>query len=160
MFQHFLRLLDPPVVWMVRIHHSGASFIVAAMHQVPGGIYYEQRTPVVVEVQQPATLGAAFQTAFDAFSVVRDTDMSSMKKTDWPAYVASGMRSTTMFERAYTPICCAALNASNAVVRASCVYPANPELELSTTFNPLSSPEEIGTALLRLARAGVQEAGA
>ena len=83
MFQPFLRLLDPPVVRVVRIHHSGARFIVAAMHQVPGGIYYEQRTPVVVEVHQPATLGAAFQTAFDAFSV-RDMDMSSMKKTDWP----------------------------------------------------------------------------
>ena len=159
MFQPFLRLLDPPVVRMVRIHHSGARFIVAAMHQVPGGIYYEQRTPVVVEVQQPATLGAAFQTAFNAFSV-RDTDMSSMKKADWPAYIASGMRSMAMFEREYTSICCAGLNPSNATVRASRLYPANPELELSTTFNPLSSPEEIGTALLRLARAGVQEAGA
>ena len=64
-----------------------------------------------------------------------------------------------MFERRYTAICCAGLNPSNAVVRASRLYPADPEL-LSTTFDPLSPPEEIGTVLLRLARAGVQGEGA
>ena len=125
------------------------------MHQVPGGVYFEQRGPVVVEVQQPADLGAAFRRAFDVFSV-RDMDMSSVKKSEWPAYIASGMRSMKMFEREYTTICCAGLNPSNAVVRASRMYPANPELELSTTFNPLSPPAEIGAVLLRLARAGVQ----
>ena len=159
MFQSFLRLRDPPVERMVQIYHSGTRFIVAAMHQVPGGMYYEQPGPVVFEVQQPADLGVAFRTAFDAFSL-RDVDMSSMKKSDWPAYIASGLRSMKMFEREYTAICCAGLNPSNAIVRASRLYLADPEMELSITFNPLSHPEEIGTLLLRLARAGVQGTGA
>jgi hypothetical protein len=124
------------------------------MHQVPGGIYYEQPGPVVVDVLQPADLGAAFRTAFDAFSL-RGVDMATRKKSDWPAYIASGLRSMASFEREYTPICCASLNPSNAVVRASRLHPADPGMELSVSFNPLSHPEEIGSALLRLARAEV-----
>lgn len=153
----FLRLRAPPVERMVRVYLSGSRCIVAAMHQVPGGMYYEQADPVVVEVRQPADLGAAFRTAFDAFSV-RDRDMTRMKKSDWPAYIASGVRSMKMFEREYTAICCMGLNPSNAVVRASRSYPPDPALELSVAFNPLSPPGEIGTALLRLAQARVEGA--
>lgn len=147
---------EKPVERLVQIYCSGSRFIVAATHQIPGGMYYEQATPAVVEVRQPADLGAAFRTAFDAFSV-RDRDMSTMKKSDWPAYVASGLRSMKAFEREYTAIQCAGLNPSNAVVRACRLYPADPALELSITFNPLSEADEIGAALLRLARAGSTE---
>ena len=82
-----------------------------------------------------------------------------MKKSDWPAYIASGMPSMKVFEREYTAIRCTGLNPSNAVVRASRPSPTDPGMELSITFNPLSHPEEIGAVLLRLARAGAQGAG-
>lgn len=135
---------------LVQIYCSGSRFIVAAMHQVPGGMYYEQAAPAVIEVREPADLGVAFRTAFDAFSV-RDRDMSSMKKSDWPAYIASGLRSMKAFEREYIAIQCLGLNPSNAVVRACRLHPADPAMELSITFNPLSDADEIGVALLRLA---------
>jgi hypothetical protein len=155
MFASFLRRHAPPVERMVRIYSSGKRFIVAAMHQIPGGMYYEQPGPVVLDVWQPADLGIAFKAAFDAFSL-RYTDMSNMKKSDWPAYSASGLRSMKLFECEYTAICCAGLNPSNAVVRASRQYSTDREMELSITFNPLSQPEEIGTILLRLASASAQ----
>lgn len=155
MLASFLRRRAPSVERMVRIYYSSTRFIVAAMHQIPGGMYYEQPDPLVVEVRQPADLGVAFRAAFDAFSL-QHMDMSNMRKSDWPAFVASGMRSMKLFERDYTPMCCAGLNPSNAVVRACRQYPSDPEMELSITFSPLSQPEEIGSHLLRLASASAR----
>ena len=153
-----LRSLFPsrerPVERVVQIYFSGARFIVAAMHQNNAGICYEQPDPVVVEVRQPADLGAAFRAAFDAFSR-KDRDLSTMRKSDWPAFAASGLRSMKAFEREYTAIQCHGLNPSNAVVRACRVYPADPEMELSIGFNPMLDAEVVGGKLLRLARADV-----
>ena len=77
-----------------------------------------------------------------------------MKKSDWPAFKASGLTSLKAFEREYTAVLCEGLNPSNATVRASRLYPADRDLELSVTFNPLLDAEAVGATLLRLARAG------
>jgi hypothetical protein len=143
---------------MVRVCCSGTRCIVAAMHRNSDGIHYEQADPVLVDVQQPADLGAAFRTAFDAFSL-RDWDRPAAKKSDWPAYLASGLPSMKAFEREYAAILCEGLDASNAVVRASRVYPGDRELELSISFNPLLDAGEIGEILLRLARVDVAGSG-
>jgi len=136
----------------VHIYFSGTRFIVAAMHRNDAGIYYEQPGAAVVDVVRPVDLGVAFRSAFDAFSQ-RNRDLPAVGKSDWPAFVASGLPSVKAFEREYTAIQCQGLNASNAVVRASRAYPADPEMELSIAFNPLLGAEAIGGMLLRLARA-------
>ena len=152
-----LRSLFPsrerPVERVVQIYFSGTRFIVAAMHQNNAGIYYEQPDPVVVEVRQPADLGVAFRAAFDAFSR-KDRDLSTMKKSDWPAFRASGLKSMKAFERDYTAIQCHGLNPSNAVVRACRVYPPDPAMELSIAFNPMLEAKVVGEMLLRLAHVG------
>ena len=158
MLRSFFGPREKPVERVVQIYFSGTRFIVAAMHRSNAGIHYEQADPVVVEVRQPADLGAAFRTAFDAFSL-RDRDLSTSKKSDWPAYIASGLSSMKAFEREYTTILCEGLNASNAVVRASRVYPRDPEMALSISFNPLLDAGEIGAMLLRLARVDVAGSG-
>jgi len=137
---------------VVRIYFSGTRSIVAAMHRNDAGICYEQPDPAVVDVRQPAELGVAFRAAFDAFSL-RDRDLSGMKKSDWPAFKASGLPSMKEFEREYTAVLCEGLNSSNAVVRASRVYPGDAGMELSIAFNPLGEVEAVGAMLLRLARA-------
>jgi hypothetical protein len=149
---------QPRAARLVRVYCAGTRCIVAAMHRNREGIHYEQADPVILAVRQPADLGAAFRTAFDAFSL-RDRDLSTSKKSDWPAYVASGLSSMKAFEREYTAILCEGLNASNAVVRASRVYPRDPEMALSISFNPLLDAGEIGAMLLRLARVDVAGSG-
>lgn len=144
---------ERPVERVVQIYFSGTRFIVAAMHQNNAGIYYEQPDPIVVELRQPADLGGAFHAAFDAFSR-KDRDLSAVKKSDWPAFLASGLRSMKAFEREYTAIQCHGLNPSNAVVRACRVYPRDPAMELSIGFNPMLEAEVVGGILLRLAQAG------
>lgn len=143
---------DPPLERLVQVYFSGTRFIVAATHRNGAGIYYEQPSPVVVDNAQPADVGAAFQSAFDACSV-RERDLSGWKKSDWPAYRASGLPSVRAFERAYTAIQCQGLNTANATVRASCVYPADREMELSIAFNPRLDAGEVGGMLIRLAHA-------
>jgi hypothetical protein len=144
---------ERPVERVVRIFFSRTRAIVVAMHRNHAGIHYEQSDPMIVDVRQPAELGVAFRAAFDAFSL-RDQDLSGMKKSDWPAFKASGVASLKAFEREYTAVLCEGLNPSNATVRASRLYPADRELELSVTFNPLLDAEVVGATLLRLARAG------
>jgi hypothetical protein len=151
MLRSFFGPREKPVERVVQIYFSGTRFIVAAMHRNNAGIHYEQADPVVIDVRQSADVGVAFRTAFDAFSV-RDRDLSAAKKSDWPAYIASGMQSMKAFEREYTSILCEGLNASNSVVRASRVYPRDPEMALSIAFNPLLDADVIGAMLLRLAR--------
>jgi len=152
-----LRSLFPsrerPVERVVHIYFSGTRFIVAAMHQNSAGICYEQSDPVVVEVRQPADLGVAFRAAFAAFSR-KDRDLSTMKQSDWPSFLASGLRAVKAFEHEYTAIQCHGLNPSNAVVRACRVYPPDPVMELSIAFNPMLDAEAVGGMLLRLAHAG------
>lgn len=151
MLKAILNFRTAPIERLVQLYFHGDRFIVAATHRTRAGVYYEQAAPAVLDVARPADLGTAFRAAFDACSV-RDTDLSTWKKSTWPACLASGLRSVQAFEREYTAIRCAGLNPSNAVVRASAVDPADPELELSIAFNPYLAPEVVGGKLLQLAR--------
>ncbi|HEU4852892.1 MAG TPA: hypothetical protein VFT37_12135 [Telluria sp.] len=130
---------------------SAKGVIAAAVHQNLAGIYYEQAAPITLEGMPTAMqLGDAFRTAFDRFSI-RDTDLRNVKKSDWPAFEASGLRSIKEFERAYRLIGCYGLNGSNAVVRAAIAHPVESGVELSVCFNPLLPPAAIGEQLMRLA---------
>jgi hypothetical protein len=121
------------------------------MHQNSAGIYFEQSTPVVLEpVPSAAELGAAFRRAFDAFYVL-DKNLGDVKKSDWPSFTVSRLRSVKEFERQYRCIHCIGLSESNAVVRASVSHPSAEGVELAASFNPLLSPEVIGKCLLTLA---------
>ena len=151
MLRNVLRFRDPPFERVVQLYCRGPRFIVAATHFTRDGIHVEQPAPVVLEVARPVELGMAFRTAFDACSR-REVDLSAWKKSDWPAFRASGLRSIKAFEREYTAMQCVGLNPSNAVVRASAQCPDDPELELSIAFNPLLDPGQVGERLLRLAR--------
>lgn len=137
----------------VQLYFGPGSVVVAAMHQNLAGIYYEQADALVLGgAPAPAELGAAFRAAFDRFSV-RDADLGDAKKSDWPAYRASGARSLKEFERAFRPVACYGLNPSNAVVRAATPHRALAGVELSVAFNPLGPAQDIGRSLWRLVEA-------
>lgn len=144
---------QPSVPRGVHVYLGPDAAIVAATHQNLAGIYYEQADPQVLRTPiDPAQLGAAFRQAFDRFSV-QDKNLRDARRSDWPAYQASGLRSLKDFERTYQTVLCYALNPSNAVVRASIAHPAHEGIELSCSFNPLLAPEVIGAQLLQLAKA-------
>ncbi len=131
------------------VSRSRDRMIVAAMHQNFAGIYYEQSQPALInEWPDPETLGIAYLLAFKDFSV-KDTNLRDKKRTDWPSYRASKLRSVREFERRFMRISCCGLNSSNAVVRASTLMPGNKDVELSVSFNPLLS-EVVGKRLFNL----------
>lgn len=143
---------DRSAVRGVQLYFSPGSVIVAAIHQNQQGIYYEQPEPLVLPGSPTAAqLGAAFRRGFDAFSV-HDKDLSGMKRSDWPAFGASGLRSLKEFQGLFRPMHCYGLNPSNAVVHASMAHPAEDDIELSVSFKPLLAPEEVGGMLLHLVR--------
>lgn len=135
------------------LYIAPGGIIAAAVHRNLAGIYYEQAAPVRMEgTPTAAQLGDAFRSAFDRFSI-RDLNLRDAKKSDWPAFQASGMRSMKQFERGYRLMSCYGLDASNAVVRAAIAHPDGGGVELSVSFNPHLPAESIGDELMRLAKA-------
>ena len=154
-----LKFRKPDVPRVVRIYFSETRLIVAPMHQASTGVYYEQQAPILLAAPViPAGLGAAFREAFDRFSVTND-NVPGTKKSDWPAFQASGLRSMKAFEQTYLPMLCAGLNSSNAVVRASVGHPTEAGMEISSCFNPFIAQEDVGTLLFRVAGAARRRAG-
>lgn len=136
----------------VHLYFSGESVIVAALHQTLDGVYYEQAMPLVMDGQPtPERLGAAFRSGFESFSV-QDRNLRDVKRTDWPAFRASRLRSLEEFQDSFKPMPCFALNASNLIVQAVMQHPDHEGIELSVSMNPLLSPGDIGEKLLQLAR--------
>jgi len=154
----FLKRMSPkneavPRMVHIFVHRSRGHFVVAAMSRNDDAVYYEQPAGAAfVQLVSPDSLGQAFRTAFDRFSVAH-VDLQPTKKSDWPAYKVSKAASVAEFERTFIPVTCTALNESNAVVRASAPHPYRKNVELSVVFNPLLSDSAIGNSLVELLEA-------
>lgn len=123
--------------------------IVAPLHATPQGILYEQNQPTVLSNHCSGDIGAAVKSAFCAFST-RARDLRSVKKSDWPAFRASGCKSMRQFEAEFRRIHIEYLNLSGAVARAELAIPGDEEFAVSTTFNPRLDDEEVGNRVLGL----------
>jgi hypothetical protein len=127
--------------------------LVAAMHVNQDGIGYEQEVVRVLPAGYSlADLGDALKRALSAFSE-RPCDLRLCKKSDWPAFRASGLSSVARFEREFLPVSVEYLNASGAVARAEVSLPDEEDLGICCTFNPRLPGEDLGrrlTALLRV----------
>ena len=144
---------EEPRIRGVHLYFSAETVIVAALHQNPDGIYFEQPTPTVIPARATREeLGTAFRRAFEGFSV-QNRDLRNAKAADWPAFRASGARSAKEFRNAFMAVQCYGLHSSNAVVRAATRHPAHEDIELSVSFNPRLEPEAVGGKLLQLVRA-------
>lgn len=136
-----------PAARSVNLYFSDSAVVVAATHQSTDGIYFEQVEAKLLEgPQSDQALGEAFKMAFEAFTVVV-ADLRGFKKSEWPAFQASKLRSIKQFETAFRPVACHGVNAANLIVRASTPHAQDPEIELSTSFNPSLPAEELGEKL-------------
>ena len=153
MLDSLLSVSKSTAVRCVNLYVSSQRTIVAPMHQNFAGIYYEQPAPAVVEgAPTTARIGLAFREAFDDFST-KDTNLGEFKRSDWPSFKASGLRSVKEFERQYKTVICFGNNSSNSVVRASVAHPTRANIEMSVSFNPLLAHEAIGESLMQLIEA-------
>jgi hypothetical protein len=153
MLKSLLGARGKDVARMVQVYFGDASTIVAPMHCNASAVYFEQVAVLTIVGQpSPIDLGNAFAEAFALFSPSA-RDPSQAKRSDWPAFKASGCSSIKDFESRYLPVACSSLSASNAVVRASTPHPAGAGLEIALHFNPQLPAHAIGEGLIRLMRA-------
>jgi hypothetical protein len=138
--------------------------LVAPMHVNQDGIGYEQEAVRMLAAGYSTTdLGEALKQALSAFSE-RRRDLRSQKKSEWPAFRASGLSSVARFEREFLPVVVEYLNASGAVARAEMSLPDQDDIGICCTFNPRLPTEDIGSkfaALLRIysVAAGAEQKG-
>src|SRR5258708_33671627 len=116
--------------------------IVAPRHATLEGVLYEQDSPTVLTDASPVSVGAAIKSAFEVFSV-RQKDLRDWKKSDWPAFKASGAKSLKQFEAEFYQLSVSHLNSSGVVARAELPFPGDADFSISTTFNPPLSESDI-----------------
>src|SRR5580658_5727022 len=109
--------------------------IVAAMHHNAAGIFYEQdEVVVVVDWRQSSPLVAALRSALERFSF-RDRNLRDSKRSEWPAYRASGCRSVQEFESSYICITVRPANEAEIIYIAEARPLGEEEIRLSVTAN-------------------------
>jgi hypothetical protein len=83
------------------LYLSDEKAIVAACYYNAAGIRYEQEDPIVVDCwKEDDSITEALRTALDRFSF-RERNLRNHKKSDWPAYNASALRTISDFEETY-----------------------------------------------------------
>jgi hypothetical protein len=126
--------------------------IVAPMHENQDGIGYEQEAVCVLPAgHSPDDLGEALKHALSSFSE-KPCNLRLTKKTDWPAFRASGLSSVARFEREFTRISVQYLNPSGAVARASIELKDDSGTGVYCSFNPRLPGRTIGDNLAALLR--------
>ena len=85
---------------------SSKTTIVCPTESVNGGLYCDQPPPALLQLDAaPESLGQSVWEALLSFcSISEPVNLRSYKKTDWPAFRASGMRSVRQFEDSFVRI--------------------------------------------------------
>jgi hypothetical protein len=133
----------------VAVYVGPGAAIIAPRYATPEGVRYEQESPLVFRPFSATNVGAAVKKAFEAFSV-RAKDLRDMKKSDWPSFQASGVKSIKQFEAEFRQISVTFLNSSGMLVRAELPLPGDEAFSLCTTFNPRLPDEKVGESVLGL----------
>jgi hypothetical protein len=130
--------------------------IAAAIYDNHKSACYEQQDATVVEQWRiPEVLGDATRQVLARFCR-RDRDLSEHKATDWPAFIASGLRSAKQFEACYLRIHVMAVNEAAIIFEATAFPPRESQIALRVTFSKGNSNEEVGALLLRLIASCIQ----
>jgi hypothetical protein len=123
--------------------------IVAAMHYNAAGINYEQDEAVAITGwRESLQLVAALRSALERFSF-RDRNLRDSKRSEWPAYRASGCRSIREFESSYFCISVHPANEAEIIYIAEARPLGEEEISLSVTANSRVD-KEIGQRVLKL----------
>jgi len=129
--------------------------IVTALHHNSAGISFEQDGPAVIaDWRRAPGLGVALRLALERFSP-RERNLRDLKKTEWPSYRASSLRSVREFEAAYICISVQALNEAELFYDAYAYPPGEEDIALHVTLNRYGPDDVIERKILKLFRACV-----
>jgi hypothetical protein len=122
--------------------------IVAPMYQA--GFYYEQKDVIMVpDWRKASSLSGALRLAMERFSL-SECEARIQKKSDWPSYRASGIRSIREFEKTFLSIGVIAVNETELFYDAATQPDGEEEISLHTTLNRYAKDDEFVRPLFRL----------
>lgn len=114
------------------------------------GIWTEQPDGVVVaDRTEPIGLGEALKAQLAKCVMQPSFNFRGMKKTDWPAFIASGARSVTAFEKAYARYIVDGANEANLLWVAESGK-VNNEFTLKSSINAFRDAQETGEWMVRM----------
>jgi hypothetical protein len=133
----------------VFIERKGPRILIAAVYN-HDGLWVEQPDGVIqVETTEPTLLGEAIKAQLKKCSHTPSYNYRDKKKTDWPAFQASGARSTTAFEKTYARYWVGGANEANIILIAD-TEKIDGAFELRASVNAHTDPQELGEWLLQL----------
>ena len=110
---------------------------------------YEQENPFVVDSGEWEEVVPTLRTALGMFTF-REANLRDTRRTDWPAYRASKLRSVRQFQDLYIHIGVRAVNEAELFYRATCQPRGEHDISLNVTLNRYESDEEIARQLQKL----------
>lgn len=133
------------------ISHSGRGIVLAAAAVNDAGIRYEPGYAALLPPSaSPASVGQAVVDVLDRFCR-KDRNLRDYKKTEWPAFRASGLKSVRAFEQEFSYV---ALDRDERRLTLSRFEQDRAAVD-TVHLGPGSSPEDIGAGLIKIAqRAG------
>ena len=131
------------------IERSGSRILIASVYN-HDGLWAEQPDGVVeVKRTEPRALGEAIKAQLQRCTHKPSFNYRDKNKADWPAFQASGARSTTAFEKAFARYWVGGANEANIILIAE-TDKINGEFELRSSINAYADPQELGEWLLKL----------
>ncbi|SPF79302.1 hypothetical protein ALP8811_03242 [Aliiroseovarius pelagivivens] len=131
----------------VYMHRETSRAIVVPM--LYDGIYVEDEAGITLcETTPEISFGEIVRDHFKASRRGLISGLGARKKTDWPAFKTSGLRSVAQFEREYICVSVMGANEANIIVRLES-DPVQWGLKITTHCNPLSV-EVLGSELNKI----------
>ena len=129
--------------------------IIATMHyNGKGGFLYEDEKPVVMSSPiEPENLGQITLNALRATRIKILNINTMRKKSDWPAFKISKVKSMRKFEQDFICMHIRAANEMNLIYQIDGDPYVGSELHVSASISSAAKPENIGVCLLTVFRA-------
>jgi hypothetical protein len=113
------------------------------------GLWVESPTPVLESMNEPAVLGAQVKEQLAACVFEPEFNYRDRKKSEWPAYRASGHPSMSAFEKEFARYIVHGANEANLIWVAESGK-VNNEFTLKSSINAFADAQETGEWLLRM----------
>lgn len=132
----------------VYISRKSGKVLVASLFN-NAGLWAESPTPVMESLGEAEVLGAQVKEQLAACVFQPEFNYRDRKKSEWPAYVASGLRTTTAFEKEFTKYIVHGANEANIILVAESEQ-MNNEFTMRSSVNAFADALATGEWMLRM----------
>ncbi|MFN6115018.1 MAG: hypothetical protein ACK46C_03960 [Flavobacteriales bacterium] len=113
------------------------------------GLWAESPTPVLESLGEPEVLGIHVKEQLAACVFRPEFKYRERNKSEWPAYIAAGLRSMSAFEKEFARYSVRGANESNIILMVESEL-VNGAFTLRASINAHAPAEEIGEWLVRM----------